>query len=495
MASYAGKSKKLTKSDINEIFFNSDEEDEYMTDKSSSDESEGEGLPPNLEALGNPEAEGTPSEGEMGDEVEEVEEVSSTNWWDASAFTPPGPRVVFNETLSGVQTPSEDPTEAQCFKLFLTDELVNEIVEETNRYASVQQEMMPSGVKGKLAKWVRTTVNEMYSFLVAVLLMGIVRKSSLRDYWSTDPILLTPFFATLFSQDRFLLLLRCLHFVDSASADLNDPLHKIRNVFSALTTSFSQVFVPNRDLCVDESLMKWKGRLAFRQYIPSKRHRFGVKFFVLCDVLTGYVQDMIIYTGASTDITHFPGLGISGSVVMTLLAPHLKKGHILYIDNWYSSPTLFQHLLYRGTGACGTVRANRKGMPAFSPKMKKGEVEFQQNGSQLAVKWHDKRDVHMLTTVHSSTMAQTERIDHATGEKKLKPSCVLDYNKKMGAVDKADMVNSFVECARKTTKWYKKVFFHLIDTAVLNGHIVYRRLSGERNTQYISNYIISLQSF
>ena len=107
MASYAGKSKKLTKSDINEIFFNSDEEDENMTDQSSSDESEGEGLPPNLEALGNPEAEGPPSEGEMGDEVEEV---SSTNWWDASAFTPPGPRVVFNETLSGVQTPSEDPT-------------------------------------------------------------------------------------------------------------------------------------------------------------------------------------------------------------------------------------------------------------------------------------------------------------------------------------------------------------------------------------------------
>jgi hypothetical protein len=29
----------------------------------------------------------------------------------------------------------------------------------------------------------------------------------------------------------------------------------------------------------------------------------------------------------------------------------------------------------------------------------------------------------------------------------------------MGAVDKADIINSFVECTQKTTKWYKKITF------------------------------------
>lgn len=140
--------------------------------------------------------------------------------------------------------------------------------------------------------------------------------------------------------------------------------------------------------------MKWKGRLAFRQFIPSKRHRFGIKFFVLCDVLTGYVEDMIIYTGSSTDIQHYPGLGISGSVVMTLLAPYLSKCHVLYVDNWYSSPILFQHLLSLGTGACGTVRGHRKGMPKF-------------------------------TTVHPTGMAATGKLDHLTGQPMMKPACVL----------------------------------------------------------------------
>ncbi|KAJ8369295.1 hypothetical protein SKAU_G00093230 [Synaphobranchus kaupii] len=32
--------------------------------------------------------------------------------------------------------------------------------------------------------------------------------------------------------------------------------------------------------------------------------------------------------------------------------------------------------------------------------MKRGEVTFRENGTQLAVKWQDKRDVNFLTTVH-----------------------------------------------------------------------------------------------
>ncbi|XP_051530988.1 piggyBac transposable element-derived protein 4-like [Myxocyprinus asiaticus] len=61
----------------------------------------------------------------------------------------------------------------------------------------------------------------------------------------------------------------------------------------------------------------------------------------------------------------------------------------------------------------------------------------------------------------------------------MKPLCVLEYNKKMGAVDKADMMKGFFDCTRKTTKWYKKVFFHLLDTAVLNSHIIHRQLTGK----------------
>ncbi len=275
----------------------------------------------------------------QGDTSNLAEQVSSP-WTTTSNFTPPGPGITFDSSKSGMQTPPASATEVKCFKLFFTEELVGEIVEETNRHASELQEKMAPGVLGKMARWVPTTIKEMYLFLMAVLLMGVIKKPSLRHYWSTDPLLQTPFFGKLFSQDRFLLLLRCLHFTNSARVSHHDPLHKIRRIFTAITSSFRRVFVPYKDLCVDESLMKWKGRLAFRQYIPTKRSQFRVKFFVLCDVLTGYVQDMVIYTGSTTDICYYEGLGISGSVVMTLLAPYLGKGHVLYwrfSTAWYGT--------------------------------------------------------------------------------------------------------------------------------------------------------------
>ena len=90
--------------------------------------------------------------------------------------------------------------------------------------------------------------------------------------------------------------------------------------------------------------MLYKGRLSFKQYIPTKRSRFGIKIYLLCDVRTGMILDFIIYTGTTTDIIKFRDVGISGSIVMTLMQSYLDKGHNLFLDSWYTSPALFETL-------------------------------------------------------------------------------------------------------------------------------------------------------
>ncbi len=130
---------------------------------------------------------------------------------------------------------------------------------------------------------------------------------------------------------------------------------------------------PHKNLVIDESLMLWRGKLLFKQYIPSKRHRFGVKLFILCDCKTKFILDFIIYTGSTTEIKDFPSLGISGSIVMTLMEKYLHVGYVLYLDNWYSSPALYETLHDMKTGACGTVRSNRIGLPKILKKLKQGK--------------------------------------------------------------------------------------------------------------------------
>ena len=203
--------------------------------------------------------------------------------------------------------------------------------------------------------------------------------------------------------------------------------------------------------------MLWKGRLSFKQYIPSKRHHFCVKLFILCDCYTKFVLNFIIYTGAETEIDSYPEVGISGSVVLTLMKNDLKNNHTLFVDNWYSSPTLFERLLEEKTKACGTVRRNRVGMPSFG-KLAKGRQAYQKTGELLALKWMDKREMHMLTTLHEPVTMETRKNDRETGRKIKKPLCIAQYNENMGAVEQVDMQNSFSECLRKTIKWYKKLF-------------------------------------
>ncbi|XDV25444.1 hypothetical protein PO909_029363 [Leuciscus waleckii] len=44
------------------------------------------------------------------------------------------------------------------------------------------------------------------------------------------------------------------------------------------------------------------------------------------------------------------------------------------------------------------------------------------------------------------------------------------------------MMTGFHECTRKSTKWYKKIFLHLLDTVLLNSHIVYQQITGKEIT-------------
>ncbi|KAK9717154.1 Transposase IS4 [Popillia japonica] len=207
-------------------------------------------------------------------------------------------RHFLNKELVGVDNLKlqVDSPELVYFRHFLNKELVGVITEETNRYAeTMKNKNMPS-----FSKWVNVNISEMYTFTALCILMGFIEKPALKDYWSTNPVIETPFFAKVCSRDRFLQILYALHFADNANLDKNDALRKIRPILSSLKESFGgRSLYPFEDLAIDESLILWKGRLAFKQYIPSKRHRFGVKLFEICDAETGYILDLIIYTGAS----------------------------------------------------------------------------------------------------------------------------------------------------------------------------------------------------
>jgi hypothetical protein len=366
----------------------------------------------------------------------------------------------------------------EFFRHFLNKTIMNTIVNHTNNYHNHMLNTQAHTPNARIHAWYDTCPEEMYVFYAVSMLMTRNRHLTIEEHWSADPLLNSKIFGQTMVRDRYELILQMLHYSDTQTPT-GDRLYKVRSLLDHCRKIFKETMLPNENLCIDESIIVFKGRLIFKQFIPSKRHRFGIKLFVICDVETGYILDFIIYCGVETEICDSELLGISGAVVTTLMKDYFGKGHKLFCDNWYSSPELFQFLHKKKTNACGTVRKTRKSMPKFD-KLKKGQVKSLNRGPLLVLKWHDRREVHMISTMHDDSMVPTEKINRATGQPFIKPQCVVDYNKNMGTVDKADMMLSSLSCMRKSLKWYKKVGFHIIDLFLLNSSILYKVITGKK---------------
>jgi hypothetical protein len=112
-------------------------------------------------------------------------------------------------------------------------------------------------------------------------------------YWTTNYYLSTPFFGQIMTELRFSLIMKYLHFDNEDKEDRENngsssKLRKFYNLYQLILNNFQKVYIPEREVCIDENLLTFKGRLSWKQYISSKRARFGIKTFVLCEASSGY---------------------------------------------------------------------------------------------------------------------------------------------------------------------------------------------------------------
>uniref|UniRef100_A0A1B6FUY6 PiggyBac transposable element-derived protein domain-containing protein n=1 Tax=Cuerna arida TaxID=1464854 RepID=A0A1B6FUY6_9HEMI len=175
-------------------------------------------------------------------------------------------------------------------------------------------------------------------------------------------------------------------------------------------------------------------------------------------------------------------MNISEQIILEMSSHLLNEGRIIFMDNWYSSPLLYQRLLEQKTFAVGTVRCNRKNFPkeVATQKLSKGELTFMSCNNVLCLKWQDRKTVSMLSTVHSTP--DYVEVTSQRGKKRLKPIVVHDYNQSMCGVDKEDEKLSSFPVMRRYSKGYKKLFFYLMDVTAYNASIVHNIKTGKKQT-------------
>ena len=229
-------------------------------------------------------------------------------------------------------------------------------------------------------------------------------------------------------------------------------------------------------------MIRFKGRLSIRQYLPNKPTKWGIKQYFLCESKTGYALKFITYCGRGT-IPVLQSFSTTESIVLSLLDGFENHGHIVYTDNFYSSPRLFKELERRKIGACGTVKPGRKDMPSdLHPKnlnLDRGEMPvFRRTGNLIACAWHDTKRVHFLSNVHANGTVEKRIRSKGTadGHRVIQKPLIADaYNQHMGGVDILDQKVSTFGWLHKETKWYRTIYHRLVEIALINSYIVYQK--------------------
>ena len=82
----------------------------------------------------------------------------------------------------------------------------------------------------------------------------------------------------------------------------------------------------------------------------------------------------------------------------------------------------------------------------------------------------------LLTNIHDPPTEGNYRDEHGNA---IKPAIVVDYNHHMGHVDNANRMASSYTASRQTCKWTKKLFFHLLDLAIVNSYMLLSSCGGK----------------
>lgn len=124
-------------------------------------------------------------------------------------------------------------------------------------------------------------------------------------------------------------------------------LHKVHPVLSGVLENIKKAYEPSENLSVDKGMIAFKGRLSFRQCMPAKPTKYGIKVWIAADSQSGYGRNFSVYLGKEENVPQPNGLGYD--VVTKMARPFLKMHRHVLFYNFFTSIKLMEDLLVQDT--------------------------------------------------------------------------------------------------------------------------------------------------
>ncbi|XDV16626.1 hypothetical protein PO909_016257 [Leuciscus waleckii] len=282
------------------------------------------------------------SEEEGGPEREGPETYRSKNGEILWSSIPP-PQTQGRARAEEIRRNSPGPSRCACvraeyikstFELFFPSSMQKMLLEMTNL----------EGQRVFGDEWCNVDWDEIQAFIGLLILAGVLKShhESASSLWDSE----MGIFCTTMPLKKFKRLTRILRFDDKRSRAARrekDKLAPIREMWERWVERLPLMYRPEINITVDESLVGFRGRCPFKQYMPKKTAKYGIKIWAACDAKTSYCFNMQVYTGKPPGMPHERNLGKR----IVLEMSNDLQGHIVTCDNFFTSYTLGSDVLMK----------------------------------------------------------------------------------------------------------------------------------------------------
>nr|XP_033488734.1 piggyBac transposable element-derived protein 4-like [Epinephelus lanceolatus] len=350
-----------------------------------------------------------------------------------------------------------------AFELFITPSIENIVLDMTNL----------EGRRVFGTKWTDLDRVDLQAYFGLLILAGVFRscKEASASLWDAQHG--RAIFRATMPLKMFYAISRVIRFDNRETRKARrgwDKLAAIRDVWDKWVCRLQLIYNAGADVTVDERLVSFRGCCAFKQYIPSKPGKYGIKIWTACDARSSYALNMQVYTGKPADGQPEKNQGMRVVLEMT----EGLKGRNITCDNFFTSYALGQKLLKRKMTMVGTVRKTKAELP-MALLVTKGRTRFSSRfaftDTHALVSYLPKRsrNVLLMSTLHKDA-AVSNREDK-------KPHIILDYNKNKGGVDNLDKVTAVYSCKRMTARWPLVVFHNILDVTAYNSFVLWTEIN------------------
>jgi len=374
-------------------------------------------------------------------------------------------------------------THLSSWHILFTDEILTHIVTHTNAKLKEARDKYPS----LLYHCRDTNLVEFKAFIGLLIYTGVYKSNheSLPSLFATDGTSRQIFRLTM-SLRRMEAFLVCLRFDDASTRSTRkatDPIPQISWVLNKFVERCQACYNVGEFVCIDEMLISFRGRCAFRMYMPNKPGKYGLKMMILNDAKTHYAYNMYLYSGKDSD-----GYSLEENEkkllkptqsVIRLVKPIVNTNRNVTADNWFTSIELVNQLRNKGLTYLGTIKKNKRELP---PEFKSTAMRltgsskfgFTKHISLVSYVPKQNKCVCLVSSMHHS-----RAIDEETN----KPEIIMDYNRTKGGVDTLDQMCATYSTSRSSRRWPLTIFFAFLNISLVNSYVIWRSHPGSQDVK------------